>query len=159
MNLNHFTLAVGQQATRGVQDGFMDIYGSVMSRVAQADRTPSNSPQRTRLVNEARLIAKEGVRKWPNSATMHNAMGKLELVGRDYDRAVESFDLALQLNPELLDSLVSKSMALYFDGHRFAEAESWATEVVVRLNALGDSESLAPFKTQVAKIREQYSHS
>ena len=111
---------------------------------------------------------------------MANAVGKLQLVSKNFDAAVEAFDNALELNPELLDSLVSKSMALYFNPDGDVDvANLWAAQVscaagtiatlapvhplpppppqvMQRLNDLGDAPSLDPFKNQVSKIRQQY---
>ena len=65
---------------------------------------------------------------------MANAVGKLRMVSSDFDGAVSAFEFALELNPELLDSLVSKSMALYFnpDGPRDV-ANLWAGQVMSRI--------------------------
>ena len=61
---------------------------------------------------------------------MANAVGKLNLVSSNYDAAVEAFDYALELNPELLDSLVSKAMALYFNPEvKRNIANLWADQV------------------------------
>ena len=88
---------------------------------------------------------------------MANALGKLELVAGNHDAAVSAFDAALELNPELLDSLVSKSMALYFNPNGDLDvANEWAAQVSARLDALGNAASLEPFKQQVAKIRRSH---